>query len=59
MDDKSIGLIDYLESDAPYVNFEMNEDMKYDNIKVYGDGFVGGKSAGLIFLTNLKMKEMY
>ena len=57
MDEKAIGLIDSLESDAPYVNFEMKEDMAYDNVIVYGEGFVGGKSAGLLFLSDLKMKE--
>jgi len=57
MDEKAIGLIDSLESDAPYVKFKMKEDRAYDNVIVYGDGFVGGKSAGLLFLTDLKMKE--
>ena len=55
--EKAIGLIDSLESDAPYVNFKMNEDTTYDNVIVYGHGFVGGKSAGILFLTDLKMKE--
>jgi len=57
MDNKSIGLIDSLESDAPYINFEMKEDMAYDNILIYGKGFVGGKSAGLLFLTDIKMRN--
>ncbi len=57
MHKNAIGLIDSLKSDAPYVTFKMKEDRSYDNVIVYGDGFVGGKSAGLLFLTDLKMEE--
>lgn len=57
MGEKAIGLIDSLASDAPYINFEINEDMTYHNVIVYGKGFVGSKSAGLLFLTGLKMEK--